>query len=248
MASVEFYAGSALISRATTAPYTATWSPPAAGTYALTAVAHDADGGSTTSGALSITVLAPNAPPTVTLTGPSTGTSIVAPATIELTATASDPEGQLTRVDFLNGTTVIGSATASPFSFTWSNVPEGRYTLQAIAYDAAGAAATSGVVTINVIADSGSAPRLVVFAASPDHASDAVTNYVMEVFAPGADPDTATPIASSDLGKPAAAATDDITVDRSAFFSALAPGSYIATVSAIGPGGRARTPVTPFTR
>ena len=52
MASVDFYAGSTMILRDTTAPYSASWSATTAGTYALTAVAHDADGGSTTSSAV----------------------------------------------------------------------------------------------------------------------------------------------------------------------------------------------------
>ncbi len=54
MTSVDFYAGSTMIVRDTTSPYSATWAPSTAGTYALTAVAHDADGGSTTSGTVNV--------------------------------------------------------------------------------------------------------------------------------------------------------------------------------------------------
>ena len=57
------------------------------------------------------------------------------------------------------------------------------------------------------------APRLVVFTASTDHATN-VTSYLLEVFAAGANPNTATPVATSDLGKPTPAANGDITVDR----------------------------------
>lgn len=247
MASVDFFADSTLISRETTAPYSASWSPSTPGIYSLTAVAHDADGASTTSSAVSVTVLPPNAPPVVTLTGPSIGASFVAPATIDLVATASDPEGQLTRVELLNGTTVIGSVTTSPLSFTWSDVPAGSYTLQAIAYDAAGASATSAAVTITV-SPSSSPPRWVAFTASTDHGTSAVTNYLFDVFASDPDPDAAVPIASLDLEKPEPDASNDITLDLAAFFSALAPGNYVATISAIGPGGRARSPAVTFTR
>lgn len=246
MASVDFYAGSALISRDTSAPYSATWSPAAAGTYSLTAVAHDADGASTTSAAVSVTVQGANAPPSVTLTAPASGASFAAPASIAMTATASDPEGKLARVDFLNGTTVVGSDTTAPYAFTWSNVATGSYTLRAVAYDTAGASATSAAVTVSVGAAS-TPPRLVVFTASTDHATN-VTSYLFEVFASGANPSTATPIATSNLGKPAPAANNDITVDRSSFFSALAPAAYVATVSAIGPGGRTRSTTVTFTR
>jgi hypothetical protein len=78
----------------------------------------------------------------------------------------------------------------------------------------------------------------ILFRASADHAT--VTSYLLEVFADGSDPNTASPIASSDLGKPAVDANGDITVDRSTFFNALAPGRYLVTVSSIGPGGSSR--------
>ena len=70
------------------------------------------------------------------------------------------------------------------------------------------------------------APTLgtVAFQASIDHAT-LVTNYVLDVFASGADPNVAPPLASSDLAKPTPSATGEITVDRAAFFSALAPHS-----------------------
>jgi len=51
----------------------------------------------------------PNQSPTATLTQPIDGATFTAPATITLTATASDPEGALTRVEFLNGATILGS-------------------------------------------------------------------------------------------------------------------------------------------
>jgi regulation of enolase protein 1 (concanavalin A-like superfamily) len=247
MAAVEFYAGTTLISRDTSAPYTASWSPTVAATYSLTAVAHDADGARTTSGAVSVTVQqGANAPPSVTLTAPASGASFTAAATIAMTANASDPEGRLTKVEFLNGTTVLGSDTTAPYTFSWSNVAAGSYSLRAVAYDAAGASATSAAVTVSVTSSS-TAPRLVVFTASTDHATT-VTSYLLEVFAAGANPSTATPAATSNLGKPTPASNGDITVDRAAFFSGLPPGSYLATVTAIGLGGLTRSAGVTFTR
>jgi hypothetical protein len=235
-----------MISRDSSSPYSASWSPQSAGTYSLTAVAHDAAGNRTTSGAVSVTVQGPNSAPTVTLTSPATGASFTAPASIAMAANASDPEGQLTRVEFLNGTTVVGTDTSSPYAFTWSNVPAGSYTLRAVAYDAAGASATSAARTVTVTT-APTPPRYVVFTASTNHAT-AVTNYVFDVFASGANPATATPVATSDLGKPTPASNNDITVDRAAFFSGLAPGNYVATVTAVGPGGRTRSTSVTFTR
>ena len=91
------------------------------------------------------------------------------------------------------------------------------------------------------------APRLVVFGASADHATN-VTGYLFEVFASGADPWTAAPLAASTLGKPSPDANHEITVDRAAFFSALASGDYVATVTAVGPNGRTRSGSVSFVR
>jgi hypothetical protein len=53
---VDFYRGSTLIGSDTSSPYSVTWSSVPAGTYALTAVAFDDDGASTSSPAVSVTV------------------------------------------------------------------------------------------------------------------------------------------------------------------------------------------------
>jgi predicted phage tail protein len=248
LARVEFYQGSTLIATDTASPYTATWTSAPAGTFALTAVAVDAAGNRTTSAPVSVTVNATtNKPPTVSLTAPAAGATFTAPATISLAATASDPENQLARVEFYRSGTLISSDTAAPYTATWSSAPGGTYSLTAVAVDAAGNRTTSAAVSITVNAAAAAAPRLVVFHASADHAT-LVTSYRFDVFANGANPSTATPIASSDLGKPTPDANGDITVDRSSFFTALAPGTYVATVSAVGAGGIGRSAPATFTR
>jgi len=246
MLSVDFYAGTTLITRDTTAPYSVSWSAAAAGTYSLTAVAHDADGGSTTSSAVTVTVQGTNRAPTVSFTSPSNGASYVAPAEILLTATASDPENQLARVELYNGTTRLKSDTTVPYSFRLTNLAAGTYTLKAVAYDAAGASASASV-SVTVTGGTQTPPRWVVFVASSTHATG-VTNYQLRVFAAGANTATATPVATSDLGKPTPAANGEITVDRGAFFTALAVGNYAATVMAIGPGGQVQSSAITFTR
>ena len=254
-ASVEFYAGSTLVATDTTSPYSATWSPATAGIYALTARAHDADGGSSTSSAVNVTVTAAtnqnqNEGPTISLA--TNGTSFVAPATITLTAMASDPEGQIARVEFVNGASRLWTETWPPYIYSWTNVAAGTYQLTAVAYDAVGARLSTAAVTVTVtsptsIPPTSTPPKQVAFNASTDHATN-VTSYVLKVFASGANPSTATPVASSDLGKPAPDSTNTITVDRSTFFSNLVAGSYAATVTAIGPGGQTQSASVTFTR
>jgi len=243
MARVEFYSGATLLATDTASPYSFTWNSVAAGTYSITAKAFDLDGGSATSAAVTITVNA-NQPPTASVTSPSTGATFTAPASITITASASDPEGQLTKVEFYSGATLIGTATASPYTMTWSSVAAGTYSLTAKAYDAAGNTKTSTAVSVTV---SAAGPTNAVFTASTDHAT-LVTSYRLDVFASGANPNTATPIATSDLGKPTPDGTNTITVNRATFFSSLAPGSYVATVSAIGSGGQSRSASSTFTR
>lgn len=92
----------------------------------------------------------PNAPPTVSIASPASGSTFTAPATIAIAATAADSDGAVVRVDFYAGSSLIGSDTSSPFQLTWSNVPAGSYTLTARATDNAGAAASSSGVTVTV--------------------------------------------------------------------------------------------------
>ena len=78
---------------------------------------------------------ATNPPPTVALTAPLNDATYTAPATITLSATASDSNGSITKVEFFQGATLIGTRTTAPYSVTWSNVAGGAYTLTAKATD-----------------------------------------------------------------------------------------------------------------
>lgn len=168
---VDFYRGKKLIGTATVAPYSFTWTNVAAGSYSLTAKATDNGGASTTSSAVSITVSSspPNPAPTVSLTSPVAGSSFTAPASINLAASASDSNGTVTKVDFYQGTVLLGSSTAPPYVFTWNNVSAGSYSLTARATDNGGATATSAAVPVTV-----SAPNNNITISSP---TDGATVY-----------------------------------------------------------------------
>ena len=214
----------------------------------LAATSHNASSATTAAfDNVAVTTPTGNQPPAVALTAPANGATFTAPATINLTATASDPENQLSRVEFYSGTTLVGTDTTAPYSFSWGNVAAGTYSLTARSYDTAGASATSAAVTVTVSGTSSGAPTSVLFTASADHATN-VTSYRLSVYAAGANPATATPVATSDLGKPTPDANNEITVNRATFFSALAPGNYISTVTAIGPGGQTSSAPVAFTR
>ncbi|NUT36894.1 MAG: hypothetical protein HOV79_27885, partial [Hamadaea sp.] len=91
-----------------------------------------------------------NQAPTVSLTSPTAGQAFTAPATVAFAATAADADGTVTRVDFLNGSTVVGSDTTSPYGFAWTGVAAGTYALSARAVDNAGATTTSPAVNVTV--------------------------------------------------------------------------------------------------
>jgi hypothetical protein len=99
-----------------------------------------------------------NAPPTVSLTSPTAGASFTAPATVPMTASAADSDGTVSQVTFLSGASTLGSDTSSPYSFSWTDVPAGSYTLTARATDDDGTVTTSSPVPITVGPASGLLP------------------------------------------------------------------------------------------
>jgi len=66
-------------------------------------------------------------------------------------ADASDPDGTVTRVDFLSNDAPVGSSTQAPYSLVLTNVIAGEYTFRAIATDDAGATGSSAPVSILVL-------------------------------------------------------------------------------------------------
>ncbi len=93
-----------------------------------------------------------NIPPSVSLTSPAEGASYLAPASVTVTANATDSDGTVAQVDFYANNTLIGTRTSAPFSVTWNNVAAGSYTLTAAATDNLGATTGSTAIHITVSA------------------------------------------------------------------------------------------------
>src|SRR6185295_11451755 len=108
-----------------------------------------------------------NVPPTVSLTNPTDGAIFSAAADILISAVATDTDGSVAKVEFLQGNTKLGEAAASPYTLTWTNVAAGTYALTARATDNLGAIATSSPVTITVN-QAVSPPRIIVQPQSQD--------------------------------------------------------------------------------
>src|SRR5262249_12544852 len=92
-----------------------------------------------------------NVAPVVSLTAPAPNSQFQAGDNVRLTATASDPDGTVDHVKFLQGTTVLGQSSTSPFTVTWNRVGEGIYALTAVAFDNDGARTTSSPISISVV-------------------------------------------------------------------------------------------------
>jgi hypothetical protein len=91
-----------------------------------------------------------NTPPSVSLSSPAAGAVFSAPANISITADATDSDGTIQEVTFYANGSPIGSRTSSPYTFTWTNVAAGSYSLTAVATDNEGATTTSDPVSISV--------------------------------------------------------------------------------------------------
>ena len=117
---VDFYRGSTLIGSDTSSPYSYNWTNVATGSYQLSAVARDDDGATRTSTGANVTVSTrPNQLPTVSITNPIAGRSFTAPASLTITAAASDSDGTIARVDFYANSQLIVSDTTSPYQAAW---------------------------------------------------------------------------------------------------------------------------------
>ena len=120
------------------------------GKYTLKAIATDNTGQFSTSKITTFSIAKANVAPTVSITGPAANAQFTQGDNISITANAADTDGTIAKVDFFNGSTLLGTDTTSPYSFAWANLPLGSFTLTARATDDKGTATVSAPVGINV--------------------------------------------------------------------------------------------------
>jgi hypothetical protein len=97
-----------------------------------------------------VTVPPSNFAPLVSMTSPANNTTLAAPANVNLTANASDPDGTVTNVAFYTNSVKLADDPGAPYAFAWNSVPAGVYAVTAVATDADGLSATSSVVNLTV--------------------------------------------------------------------------------------------------
>lgn len=223
---VEFYNGTTLLGTDTTSPYSFSWANVSAGTYNITAKATDNQNSAATSTA--VTVIVGNAAPTAGITSPANGATFNAPASITIQATATDANGTITKVDFYSGTTLLGTDTSSPYSFNWTNVAAGSYSLTAVATDNGGATGTSAAVNVTVNG-SNSAPTVSITAPANNATFTAPATINITANASDTAPGTVSSVAfyngSTLLGT-------DTSSPYSFSWTAVAAGTYTITAQA----------------
>jgi hypothetical protein len=97
-----------------------------------------------------------NQAPTVSIGSPSNNSIFSAGSSITLAATASDADGSISKVEFYQGTVKLGEDATAPYTFEWTNVSAGTYSITAKAIDngAPAASSTSPAISITVSAAS----------------------------------------------------------------------------------------------
>ena len=146
---VVFYenngSGTVKIGSSTTSPYSVSWINPAAGTYALTAVATNSSGVSTTSSPVTLNV---NAAPSLIVSAP---TLIVAGSNLLIKSGATESTGSISLVQFYANNQLIGQSTTSPYSYTWNNVAAGTYSITVKATNNQGGVTTSSPIAVKAV-------------------------------------------------------------------------------------------------
>lgn len=112
------------------------------------AIVHEADGNEAISSPVFISGIAQ--PPLITLNSPEQGAIYPSGSDILLAATASDPDGSISRVRFYIDDILIGQDSAAPFYYMWNDATEGTYSIYAKAVDFTGLITVSDTIVITV--------------------------------------------------------------------------------------------------
>lgn len=178
-----------------------------------------------------------NQAPTVTITSPSNNASFTAPASITINATASDADGTISKVEFFNGSTLLNTDTSSPYSFAWTNVGSGNYTITARATDNSGAVTTSTAVNVVVNAPSNQLPTVTITSPANNANFNAPANIT--ITANANDPDGT--ISKVDFYIGSTLLYSDVTAPYGIVWGNATAGTYSLTARATDNSGGVRT-------
>ncbi|SVD78999.1 uncharacterized protein METZ01_LOCUS431853, partial [marine metagenome] len=142
---VRFLAGGQVIGEDAEAPYELEWTPAEAGAVALSAEAIDDRDGQGTSATVSITVLPPNVGPEVVITAPSAGHGVSVGATLKVSASVTDSDGDVVQVEILAGGESLAKQSEGPYEVDWTLAKAGLQSVTVRATDNDGAVSEASV-------------------------------------------------------------------------------------------------------
>ncbi|WP_302467604.1 Ig-like domain-containing protein [Pontibacter vulgaris] len=91
-----------------------------------------------------------NKAPTVSITAPTAGATLTQGSATTISATASDPDGTVSKVEFFANGSKLGEDVTSPYSISWTPGTSGNVSLTARATDNSGATTTSATIGVTV--------------------------------------------------------------------------------------------------
>jgi regulation of enolase protein 1 (concanavalin A-like superfamily) len=179
-----------------------------------------------------------NQPPTVSITGPAAGATFASPATFVVTATASDTDGTVSKVDLYQGGQMLKSDVTSPYSMSVTISTAGTYQLSAIATDSDGDSTTSAPVSVTITSASTNQPPSVSLTA-PAGGSTFTAPASMTVSASASDSDGT--VSRVDFYQGATQIGSDTSSPYSISWTNVAAGTYSLTAIARDDDGATRT-------
>jgi uncharacterized repeat protein (TIGR01451 family) len=147
---VEFFDGDQSIGVAPpNGPFSVTWSNIERGIHTLSVKVTDNADVITISAPLRITA---TLPPTSAISAPANNASFPPDSNVTITATVQDGDGFVEKIDFYANNSLVGStqSAGTQARFVWERVPDGIYSIVAIATDDLGISTTSAPINITV--------------------------------------------------------------------------------------------------
>lgn len=147
IARVEIVSDDAIVGMSTMPPFTVSLPMLPAGMRSLMARAVTTDNKTATSTPVSFTAVAA---PTVALTAPAANALLPQSGQAQLSATAASTAASVRKVEFYDGETLLGSASATPYNLGNVTLQKGIRSLTAVAEDDLGQRTTSAPVAVTV--------------------------------------------------------------------------------------------------
>ena len=187
--------------------------------------------------AVSLPASGGNKPPAVSIASPSSGATYAAPASMVMTASASDSDGTVSRVELYQGSTLLKSDTTVPYSVALSGLAAGTYQLTAVARDDDGATTTSTAVTITVTSGTNQPPSVSVSSPASGASFTAPANISIQAGASDSDGR----VARVEFYRGTTLIGSDTTAPYAVSWTGAPVGTYTLTAKAFDDDGASRT-------